>query len=172
MKKIIFGFILGFMLTLGINVNAAEINAQLVKIFDSSTGGNVQTFNKDSILNAKLGSESGTGDNVGGTLVLYNGGEENKRVAAGTSKIENAGIINVLDKNNKVRASMKAFDASGTPTFLLTDSEDKVITFFTLTSGYINNQKVITEDYLQENYINKIDVQKMINDAVKNALTK
>jgi len=172
MKKIAFGLVLGLMLSLGINVNAAEISGQLVKILDTVTGGNILTFNKDSNLNAKLGSEAGTDGNVGGTLVLYNGAEENKRVSAGISKIDDAGVVNVLDKNNKVRASMKAFDSSGTPAFFLTNENEEVSTYLTLAEGKINNQKIITEDYLKANYINKTDVQKMIDDAVNKALAK
>lgn len=172
MKKILFGFVIGFILTLGINVNAAEISGQLVKIFDSSTGGNVHTFNNNSILNAKLGSEAGTADNIGGTLVLYNGGEDKIRVAAGTNKPNDAGMINFLDTKNNIRASIYGDNATFGPMFYLKDENGGIATSLSLTRGTINNQNIITEDYLKANYINKSDVQKMIDDAVQKALSK
>lgn len=172
MKKIVFGLVLGFMLSLVINVNAAEISSQLVKTFDTYTGGNIQTYNSNSDINAKLGSESGEDRNVGGSLVLYNKGIKNIRVSAGTTSITDSGEIILQDQNNNTRVSINADSPRRGPVFYLTNSNGDASTYLTYESGYINGQKIITEDYLQQNYIDKTDVQKMIDEAVKKALTK
>lgn len=172
MKKIILGVILGCMLTFSLTAYAEDITSQLVKIYDSATGGKIEFFDMSNETNVRIGSERGDGDNTGGALTLYNHSIDKPRVAAGISAENDAGLINLLDKDGNVRASIKAYDKNAGPTFFLTDSDESVKTYFTLTNGYINGNRVITEDYLEENYISKDEVQEMIDEAIEEALEK
>jgi hypothetical protein len=166
MKKIILGFILGCVLTFGITTNAAEISGQLARIYDSITGGKIDIFDSKQNLNVRLGSEAGTADNVGGTLILYNKSKDKARVGIGIDKEIDAGIINFLDTNDAIRASIKADDSVSGPIFFLTDSGGLIPTYLTLTEGYINNEKIVTSADMK-NYYTKAEVEKLIKEALE-----
>jgi hypothetical protein len=174
MKKIILGFIFGCVLTISITANAAEISGQLTKIYDSLTGGKIEVYDASNGINARLGSESGSGDNTGGTLMLYNHSINKPRIALGTLSAEDTGVFEALDKNNNVRIQIQATNKKyGDLAFIGIRNESKVMkTYLTEEYGYINGKKVITQDYLEENYVSKSEVQKMIDEAIKEALGK
>jgi hypothetical protein len=171
MKKIVIGFILGCILTFSISVNAAEISNQLIKIYDSTTGGKIDMFDNNNNLNARIGSEKGNGDNTGGTLVLYNHFESKPRVEMGIRTEYDAGGINLKNINGNNIVSLTA-DSSYGAYVAIKDKLGNLISYLTTTEGYINSNKIITEDYLEENYIKKDEVQKMIDETVEKALKK
>jgi hypothetical protein len=138
MKKILFGLIIGFMITLGINVNATEVNHM----------------------------------GVGDSLTLYDRTKTNIRIVEGTTSITDSGYMDLKDQYNKTRISINADSPTHGPVFYLTNLNGDASTYLTYEAGYINGKKIITDDYLNQNYINKSDVQKMIDDAVSKALNK
>jgi hypothetical protein len=167
MKKILLGFILGCILTFGISINAAEISSQFVKIYDTITGGKVEVRDKDNNVNVRMGSESGTADNVGGTLVLYNDSENKPRTELGINKRTDSGIINLKDGNNITRVQIEAIRSLGKAYITLYDETAFPRTWLSETEGYIDYEKIITEDYLKANYYSKDEVEKMIEEALK-----
>lgn len=170
MKKIALGFIIGFILACSINVFAEDITANLINIFDSDTGGKIELQDINRNANVRIGSERKGGDNIGGTLVLYNRSIEKPRVTAGVLSEEDAGTLQALDKNSKVRIQIQAENKKyGNNAFIgIRDNEGVIKTYFTESSGFIGGDKVITEDYLNEFYVSKEEVQRMIEEALKN----
>ena len=173
MKKVTIGFILGCILTFSISINAAEIGNQLTRIYDSATGGKIDTFDKDSNLNARLGSERGDGDNTGGTLILYNHSDSKPRLSAGTLKDEDAGILLAMDKNNIARIQIQASNSKyNNLAFIGIRDKDQVLkTYLTEEYGFINGDLIVTTDDLKD-YYTKNEVQNMIDKAVQKALKK
>jgi hypothetical protein len=171
MKKIMAGFILGCILTFSISVNAAEISNQFTKIYDSVTGGKIDTFDKSGNLNTRLGSEKGDGDNTGGTLVLYNHSENKPRVEMGIRTKYDAGGINLKNISGNNLVSLTADSPYGAYV-AIKDNLGNFISYLTTTEGYINSSKIITKDYLEENYVKKDEVQSMIDKAIEKALKK
>lgn len=173
MKKFIFGLILGFALTFCTSVYAGDVVSKLVKIYDSATGGKIETFNAQSKLNVKLGAAAGTADNAGGTLILKNDNEAD-RVELGITKNElgDAGLMNLKDTNDKTRVALYASHPNYGSYMGIVDPDGNLKSYINETTGKINGNKIITEDYLKENYISKTEVQEMINKAVKEALNK
>jgi hypothetical protein len=173
MKRIMASFILGCILAFSISVNAAEIGNQLTKIYDSVTGGKIDTFDKNGNLNARLGSERGDGDNVGGTLILYNCSDSKPRFSAGTLKNEDAGILLAMDKNNIARIQIQASNSNyNNLAFIGIRDKDQVLkTYFTEKYGYINGNPIVTMEDLKD-YYTKDEVQSMIDEAVEKALKK
>ena len=111
MKKIIFGFILGFVLTLGISVNADNAN-------------------ETSVPPSAIQYWQGTNE--------------------GYMKFE-------------IPNSMHFDFIGGWATFNFPVEVNGNI--------YSNGEQVVTQNYLKENYINKTEVQKMINEALVKATT-
>ena len=134
----------------------------LAEIYKDTEGGKLSIYDNSGGLNVKVGVEGGDGDNVGGTLGLYNDGSNNLRVALGISSAQDSGIINLLDSNGGIRASIKADDVTNGPTFLLVDGSGSVVTYFTTISGYINSQKIATEAWVTDK----------INDVMTDHITQ
>ena len=67
----------------------------LLDLYKNANGGEITLNDSDGNLNAKLESESGAGNNIGGTLALYNDGEN--RVSIGTVKATDTGQLQVRD---------------------------------------------------------------------------
>ncbi len=171
MKKIVIGLIIGVLIGWCCTAYGYDITSNLVKIYDTATGGKIDFYDSNGNLNAKIGGESGKADNTGGTINLYNhapSGEESeyRRVELGIAK--DAGVLNLLDKNSKVRIQIQAETNIGKPTIAIRDDNENIKTYFTSNEGYINNHIIVTDKWLQDNgYLKKSDVQKMIADALK-----
>jgi hypothetical protein len=67
---------------------------------------------------------------------------------------------------------MKAYDTNYGPMIQLRGEDQSIPTFLTTKEGYIDSEKIVTENFLEDNYISKVDVQKVIDDAVQKALSK
>lgn len=141
-----------------LTATSAEINGRfttkstadvtLMDIYQDTEGGKIQINDNAGNANVRLGVESGTGDNVGGTLVLYNDGTSNPRIEAGILTTEDAGIINFRDTNDSIRISLKAYDSGiSSPTIFITNNASAVVTYLTETVGYINNVQIATQTW-------------------------
>ena len=82
-----------------------DIRGGITKIYDSS--GN---------LAATLGVESGDAGNVGGTLFLFNGGSDKRRVALTSFPDLDVGTLTLFDSNGNQRLVAAAEDMDGKPT--------------------------------------------------------
>lgn len=103
----------------------------------NDNGGLFKIFDKDGNLNAKMGSENGTSDNNGGTLILYNDSENSPRVELGIAKDGGFGVINLKDSSGKVTVVAEADDSNGNGIVGIVDS-----------SGI--KRRLATEKYVQD----------------------
>ena len=79
-----------------------EGNNLLLDLYKNENGGRITLNDLDGNLNVKIESESGTGNNIGGTIILYNDGEENVRVTLGINKVDDKGQLQVTDGNGNI----------------------------------------------------------------------
>lgn len=79
----------------------------------NDNGGLFKIFDKDGNLDVKMGSENGTSDNIGGTFILYNSGENNPRVELGTAADGDYGAMNLKDSSGTVKVVAYADDSNG-----------------------------------------------------------
>lgn len=141
MKKIFLGIVIGLILMFSFSVFAAPVD-----IYNEVRGEVIKLFNADGDVNVKIGAESGTGENTGGTIILYNyankEAESFNRVALST--VNDSGTLQLMDTNGTIN------------------------TWLTINEGYIGNSRIATEQWLNNNgYVKKSDVQKMIDDAIR-----
>ena len=73
----------------------------VANLYKDTEGGRLLIYDNNEALNAAIGVESGADDNVGGTIVLYNDGINNKRVALGIGS-RDRGAIQVLNEYGNV----------------------------------------------------------------------
>lgn len=85
----------------------------LIENWKNDNGGLMQIFDKDGNLNVKAGSENGTSENNGGTIILYNDGSNNPRVKLGIAKNGDFGVLELLDTSGQVKAEINADDGNG-----------------------------------------------------------
>jgi hypothetical protein len=172
MKKVVVGLIVGILIGWCFTAYGYDVTSNLIRFYETSTGGKVDIYDKDGKLNAKIGGESGNANNTGGTINLFNhapiGKEEKfRRVELGIAN--DAGVLNLIDKNSKVRIQIQAETNLNNPVIAIRDEDEKLKTYLSPTEGYINNQIIVTDKWLQDNgYIRKSEVQKMIKEAIKN----
>lgn len=132
----------------GIKIQQVDENGVvLAEFYKNNNGGLQEIFDNSGNLNVKIGSESGSGGNVGGSFILFNDGGANPRVECGISITYDAGIINLRDTNGTARASLYA-DSNLGPVLALIDEEGHTKTSLTLTSGKINNQPIATQSWV------------------------
>ena len=123
----------------------------LAEIFQDTNGGVLKLYDTTGKLNVKIGVESGTETNVGGTLILYNdvpigsNPVDYQRVEMGT--IADAGIINLRDVNTKARVSIQADSAAG-PYVGIRDSLESLKTYMTETEMFMYTKLVATQEYV------------------------
>lgn len=120
------------------------------EVKDDSYGGKMYVYDSNGYLNAKIGTENGTGGNVGGTLILYKDaveGAENsaKRVSLGISCSDGGGIVNVADNSGKDRVVMRG---GLIPNVGVANTSGQVVSYLSETEGRINNYKIATEYYV------------------------
>lgn len=78
----------------------------LADLYRDSYGGVLEIYDRYENINIKLGVESGSGDNIGGTLVLYNDSYSRQRVEAGISYDADAGVLNLRNYLNTVTVQL------------------------------------------------------------------
>lgn len=101
--------------------------------------------------NVRIGSETGGGDNVGGTIGLYNDSLASKRVGIGIDSSYDAGIINLSDSADDVKIALYADGTSGAGIFVL-NSVGSVRSYLTEIGGKINYDDIATENWVDNNY--------------------
>jgi hypothetical protein len=142
---------------------SAEINGRftskstadvtLIEMYQDTAGGRVVINDNSGNLNVKLGVESVSATNTGGTLVLYNDGVTNARFEAGCDASDDAGIANCRDSSDSVKASMRADDATfGSPVFYLVNGTGTIATYLTVTEGYIDSEQIATRNWVSSNF--------------------
>lgn len=125
-----------------------ETGVVLSEIYKNDNGGLIKVNDINGALNAVIGSESGTGGNVGGSFILYNDGEGNPRVECGISVTYDAGIINLRDSNGIARVSIYADSNFGSPIIGVRGADDTIKSYLTETAGYINKKVIATQEYV------------------------
>jgi hypothetical protein len=149
MKKFILGFLIATLLFTTTSFAFAEDKTEILsKIYQNTLGDVLKVFDKESHLQLKLGSASGEGDNVGGTLILYNNDESKPRVTAGVRRETDSGAVVLYDGNNKIRSFLSGEQKDGEGGLFLYDDTGKCVTSLRQYSGYINNQPIVTQDKL------------------------
>ena len=92
-----------------LTATSADINGRLrtynggtllLDLFKNANGGQIVLNDLSGNLNVKIESESGDGNNIGGTVALYNDGDN--RVSIGTVKSTDSGQIQVRDANGNL----------------------------------------------------------------------
>jgi hypothetical protein len=139
---------------LGVRVRqTTDLGVVLADIYKDTNGGRIKIYDINGLQNVVIGSESGTGDNVGGTFILYNDGDQltDRRVEAGISTAYDAGIINLRDTNGAARAVVYANSNVGALIGIL-NSGGSAVTYLRETIGYINSQKIATEAWVTANF--------------------
>ncbi len=133
-------------------ITSNDGNTTMLEAFLNDYGGVLNIYDSSGQANVYLGSEFSGGDNVGGTMVLYEDGFDKKRVEAFIIRDTSSGAINLLDGNNKIRMSVYGLynDSSNnqSPYLILWDDFGNAATRLNLTEGYINNYRIITSDQL------------------------
>jgi len=127
----------------------------LFDAYKDSFGGKLAIYDINGNLNVRIGTE-GTGDNVSGTLILYND-DELSRVALGIKRSNDSGILHLLNSDDDLSIILQA-DLTN-PVIRIIDNSG-AMTDITPTAIYINNQKVATENWVNnqgfatENWVN------------------
>ena len=132
----------------GIQVQQIASNGTVLADFYKDTnGGKLTLYDNDGDWNVRLGCEGVGGDNVGGTLVLYNNSENKQRAALAIYGAQDCGIM-LLYNTNKV--TNVYITAAPTPGITLRDSSGNVRTQLTINTGMINNQNIATQNWVQD----------------------
>jgi len=123
----------------------------LLDAYQDTYGGILNIYDASGNLDCKIGVESGTGSNTGGTLVLYNDSISKPRVEMGIRTDLDAGGINLKDTNGNNLVTITADSPYG-QYIAVKDSSGNLISYLTLTEGYINSEKIATEDWVTANF--------------------
>lgn len=130
----------------------------LADFYKDTNGGKLTLYDNDGDWNVRLGCEGGGGDNVGGTLILYNNSQSKQRAALTIHRIYDSGFINLYNTNNIATVYISAGHGSE-PGIRLYDSGGTLRTRITTTEGIINNKTIATQDWVMDwcddNYADK-----------------
>ena len=131
-------------------LKVTENGVPLLLAFMDTYGGKIEVRDANGNMNVKVGSESGTGENKGGTIVLYDDGDGSsyRRVELGISASYSAGVINLRDNNGIARVSLTAQSNIGSPYISINNSNGVPVTFLTETSGRINSELIATHSWV------------------------
>jgi len=102
-----------------LNVTAQRLIAKTgsiitTDVYQDTYGGKILIYDAIGNLDIKIGTESGTGANRAGTLVLYDDAPPNSditqyvRVSAGIGSSSGGGLFNLSGSDNKIRATLQA----------------------------------------------------------------
>lgn len=166
MKKFISGFLVGIIfIGLTSSIFAQDSSNTLIsKIYQSTIGDILQVFNGNDKLQVKLGTAGKTGDNTGGTLILYSNDETKPRVSSSVRADTDSGILHLQDKNNIPRLLISGQQRDDEAGVFLYNKNGNCVTSLRETYGYINNQRIVTQDKLVQEISN---LQKQIDELKK-----
>ncbi|MCH3962696.1 MAG: phage tail protein [Clostridium sp.] len=117
----------------------------------NDNGGLFKIFDKDGNINLSAGSESGSADNAGGTLNLYNDDVSKKRVDLGIVKNGDYGVVQVHNSADKVKTGVYGDMPSlfGPGLYVFNDSGG-VASYITETGGAINLEPIATRAWVED----------------------
>lgn len=131
----------------GVNIHQTYNGVIVGDMGTNENGGIFDVYDINGNLNVHMGSESGSADNIGGTIILYNDGNNYPRAEFGIAKAFDAGIINLKDKNGIVRVALKGASSTtstSTASLALYNSSGAVKSYIKETSGAINGYSILT----------------------------
>lgn len=166
MKKFLCGFLTAVLLIMTASYAFAEDKSETLvsKVYQNALGDVFKVFDKQSHIQAKLGSADGAGDNSGGTLILYNGDESKPRMSAGIRETTDSGMVLLRDSNSKTRLYLSGEQSDGSSGIFLYDENGECVTAIRENYGYIGNQTIVTQDVLLEEIAK---LQKQIDELKK-----
>lgn len=130
----------------GINIQQfSSDGTMLMKVYKDTNGGSIDIYDNNGKLNLSMGSEGVGGQNVGGTLVLYNDGLTKPRVALGIWGATDGGVIQALDTNNRLRVYISAEQPDGAAGIFLYDMYGNNTSYLSEYGGKINGEYIQTE---------------------------
>lgn len=136
----------------GIEVQQASTDGTvLADFFTDTNGGKLTLYDNDGDWNVRLGCEGGDGDNVGGTLALYNNSSNKQRAAITIHGAYDSGFINLYN-TNKISTVYISAGHGSEPGIRLYDSAGTLRTRITTTECLINNQDIATEEWVDDNF--------------------
>ena len=136
-------------------VNALGITSQRLTVVDGVTlldsykdtnGGKMLINDSSGNLNVKIGVEGVGGQNVGGTVVLYNDSVSNVRVGLGTYGAYDSGFLDL--KSATLAGVYIAARQSGVPFIGLYDDAGTLKSSLTASGGTINGAQIATQSYV------------------------
>jgi len=136
-------------------MNVYHNDVLINEIYKDDYGGLLKLYDNNGKLNVKLGVESGLGENQGGTLILYDDDENDPRISMGIDKNLSAGVITLKNSVDDTKAAIGADSNAGAYVGIL-DSAEQLVSYLTQTSGYINGDKIATQDYVDNAISNHI----------------
>lgn len=145
----------------GISVQQISDDGKLLaEMYKDAYGGVMKIYDKEGYLNAKIGVESGAGDNQAGTMILYNDSPYSstpssipfQRVELGI--ISGNGVQNLRDINGKGRVSFYANSVN--PYIGVRNADEILTTYLTHDSGYIDSIPIATIDDIEQLILNHI----------------
>ena len=158
----IYGTLIGGILE-GTRIKQMINNILVADLFKDTYGGRLIMYDNNSLRNAVIGSESGTGDNIGGTLVLYNKAPDSnylsyKRVEAGVRKDGDAGLINLRKVSGTLQIAINGISSySDSHIALWNNNGDNIgVSIRGEANSYYNNSISIGKTTVASGY--KLDV--------------
>jgi len=134
----------------GIQVQQIATNGTVLADFYKDTnGGKLTLYDNDGDWNVRLGCEGVGGDNVGGTLVLYNNSEYKQRAAMAIYRNYDSGMLLLYNTNNVTSVYITA---APTPGITLRDANGETRTKLTINEGIIDNEPIATRNWVNSNY--------------------
>jgi len=128
----------------------SDTGVLLADLYKNTNGGLMQIFDINGNLNAKIGSESGMAENVGGTFVLYNDSIYLPKVELGINKTYGSGTINLKDgtgavktiayANSGIGAILGILNSSGSPVSYIAEDIGKINGGTIVHSGNLDSQ--------------------------------
>ncbi|AEY65427.1 phage tail spike protein [Clostridium sp. BNL1100] len=120
----------------------------LLDIYKDVNGGKVAIYDTDGNLNVGIGVEGVGGENIGGTLMLYNDSKYKPRVALGTRGLYDSGFLTLYGPTNMGNVFITA--SQGGPCIFLYDNNGTLKSSLTATTGTINGQDIATKKYVDD----------------------
>lgn len=145
----------------------------LAESYVNTKGGTYSIFDILGNLNLRMGSESGSSANVGGTIVLYNDCPKDateeiaklyERIGLGIDLGTGAGIFNAKDSSGNTRTGVYGDDMSVGPTVFICDASGNMKTYLTETTGVINGQTIATQTYANNSAASALSSAKNYTD--------
>ena len=137
----------------------------ILESFKDVNGGKLAIYDNDGSINVRIGVEGDGGQNVGGTMMLFNDSIDRRRVALGIYGLYDSGFMILYGPNNMGRIYETA-SQNGEASIFLYDTAGNLKSKLTESSGTINGSTIATQ-----NWVNQALSGYMTNDAVLSAIS-